>query len=165
MFSRIAIPILLSVALVMPAFAAPTAVGRYKEWTVFTEEIGGQRACYAVTEATDKAPRSADHGTVWFYVSNWQSGKAKNQPSLRVGFDLRADLPGKAQIGRRSWNLFGVGNEAFSQDQDDAALVRALERGSELRVEATSERNTRVTYHFSLSGSADAIRKAAASCG
>lgn len=165
MFSRIAIPIFLSASLALPAIASPTAVARYKDWSVFTEDIGGERACYAVTEATDKAPRSADHGDVLFYVSNWRSGKASNQPSLRVGYELRADLPGKAQIGRRSWTMFGVGNEAFSQDQDDSALVRALERGSELRVEATSSRNTRVTYHFSLSGSADAIRKAASTCG
>ncbi|MEL6830664.1 MAG: invasion associated locus B family protein [Pseudomonadota bacterium] len=164
MFWRVAIPFLLSVALVIPASASPTAVARYKDWSVFTEDIGGERACYAVTEATDKAPRSADHGSVWFYVSSWQSGKARNQPSLRVGYELRADLPGKAQIGRRSWTLFGVGSEAFSQDQDDPALVRALERGSELRVEATSDRNTRVTYHFSLSGSSDAIQKAEATC-
>lgn len=148
----------------MAASAAPSVVRQYSDWIVFTEDIGGERLCYAATQATDKAPRSADHGDVWFYVSNWRSGKARNQPSLKVGYELRGDLPGKAKIGRADWSLFGVGREAFAQDADDAPLVRQLKRGSELRVEATSARNTRVTYHFSLAGSSNAIDRAASIC-
>ena len=146
------------------ASAAPSVVRQYSDWVVITDDIGGERLCYAATQATDKAPRSSDHGDVWFYVSNWQSGKARNQPSLKVGYELRGDLPGKAKIGRSDWNLFGVGREAFAQDSEDAQLVRQLKRGSELRVEATSARNTRVTYHFSLAGSSAAIDRAASAC-
>ncbi len=146
------------------AIASPIAVGKYKDWTVFTDTINGDAICYAATEATDKAPKTADHGDVWFYVSNWRSGQARNQPSLKVGYELRGDLPGKAKIGRSHWSLFSVGREAFAQDSDDAKLVKQLKRGRELRVEATSERNTRVTYHFSLSGSSAAISRAASAC-
>lgn len=145
-------------------WASPQAVARYKDWTVFTERIGGETLCYAATSATDKAPRTANHGDVWFFVANWKSGKASNQPSLKVGYELRGDLPGRVRIGRSSWPIFGVGSEAFSQDSDDRELVRALEKGRELRVEATSARNTRVTYHFSLSGSSSAIKRARATC-
>lgn len=146
------------------ANAAPTALAKYKDWTVFTETVSGETLCYATTEATDKAPKSATHGDVFFYVSNWASGQARNQPSLKVGYDLREDLPGKARVGRGNWSLFGVGREAFTQDDDDARLVRALKSGSELRVETTSRRNTRVTYHFSLAGSSAAIDRAASAC-
>ena len=153
-----------ALSLCQTAQAAPSAVGKYRDWTVFTETVDGETMCYAATQATDKAPQAADHGDVWFYVSSWRSGRARNQPSLKVGYDLRADLPGTAQIGRESWTLYGVGAEAFAQDSDDPQLVRALKRGRELRVEATSWRNTRVTYHFSLSGSSSAIERATAAC-
>ncbi len=148
----------------LPAIAAPSVVRQHSDWIVFTETVDGETLCYAATEATDKAPKSADHGNVWFYVSNWKSGKARSQPSLKVGFELRGDLPGKARIGSSSWSLFGVGSEAFAQDSDDRKLVGQLKRGRELRVEATSERNTRVTYHFSLKGSSAAIDSAASVC-
>ena len=154
----------LSLAGSLTASAAPSVVRQYSDWVVFTEDVGGERLCYAATQATDKAPRSAEHGDVWFYVSNWRSGKARNQPSLKVGYELRGDLPGKARIGRADWSLFGVGREAFAQDSDDPALVRQLKRGRELRVEATSARNTRVTYHFSLAGSSSAIDRASSIC-
>lgn len=152
-------------ALAVPlASASPTAIGRYKDWSVFTDTANGETVCYAATPATDKAPRSADHGEVWFYVTNWKSGRARNQPSLKVGFDLREDLAPKASIGRSSWALFGVGREAFADDSDDSRIVSALKKGRELRVEAVSKRNTQVAYHFSLSGSAAAIDKANAIC-
>ena len=146
------------------ASASPTAIGRYKDWSVFTDTTNGETICYAATQATDKAPRAADHGDVWFYVTNWKSGRARNQPSLKVGFDLREDLAPKASIGRSSWAMFGIGREAFADDSDDSRIVSALKKGSELRVEAVSQRNTQVAYHFSLSGSAAAIDKASAIC-
>lgn len=146
------------------ASADPSAVGRYKDWSVFTENTGGETICYAATPATDMAPKAADHGDVWFYVTSWKSGRAHNQPSLKVGYNLREDLAPKAQVGRSSWSLFAVGAEAFADDSDDSRVVSALKKGSELRVQAVSARNTQVTYHFSLSGSAAAIDKAAATC-
>ncbi|HRX74165.1 MAG: invasion associated locus B family protein [Hyphomonas sp.] len=146
------------------ATAEPVAIGRYKDWSVFTETTGGETICYAATPATDKAPKTADHGDVWFYVTSWKSGRARNQPSLKVGFNLREDMPPKAQVGRSSWSLFAVGREAFADDADDPRIVAALKKGSELRVQGVSARNTQVAYHFSLSGSASAIDKAAATC-
>lgn len=146
------------------AGAAPTAVGRYKDWVVYTNTVGGDTLCYAATEATDKAPKSARHGDVWFYVTNWKSGQARSQPSLKVGYELRADVPTQASVGRSKWPMFGVGEEAFAMDEDDPQIVRAIKRGRELRVEAVSARNTSVAYHFSLSGSSAAIDRAAAAC-
>ena len=146
------------------AIAAPTAVARFKDWVVFTDQVDGDRICYAATEATDKAPASAEHGDVWFYVTNWKSGRARAQPSLKVGYELRGDLAPSAQVGRSSWALFPAGNEAFARDEDDPRIVRGLKRGSELRVEAVSKRDTQVAYHFSLAGSSSAIDRAAAAC-
>lgn len=151
-------------ALALPALAAPELIYTRKDWSVWQQDIDGQTICYAATEATDKAPKSAEHGDVWFYVTNWESGAGKNQPSLKVGYNLREDLPSKARIGRSSWPMFGVSREAFALDDDDDKLVRALKRGRELRIEAVSARNTQVTYHFSLSGSSDAIDRAARQC-
>lgn len=155
---------LLAAALVGSAMAAPSAIGRYNDWTVYEDTVGGTRICFAATEATDKAPKSATHGDVWFYVTNWANGAARGQPSLKVGYELRPDLPAKARIGRSVWPMFNNQNEAFAEDEDDPRIVRALKRGSELRVEAVSARNTAVAYHFSLRGSSSAIDRAAAAC-
>lgn len=153
------------IVFVLPAVASPELIYTRKDWSVWQEEVDGDTVCFAATAATDKAPKSVDHGEVWFYVTNRESGTVRAQPSLEVGYKLREDLPSKARIGRSSWTMVGIEREAFAHDQDDPKLVRALKRGRELRVEAVSERNTQVTYHFSLSGSSDAIDRAARQCG
>lgn len=146
------------------AFAAPSVVRTFSDWVVFSQKSGSDRLCYAATKATDKAPQAVEHGDVWFVVSNWKSRKGWSQPSLKLDFEVRPDRPAKAQIGSKSWRMWGVGSDAFTSDTDDASLVRGIERGRELRVQATSQRNTLVTYHFSLSGSSSAIDKAEAIC-
>jgi hypothetical protein len=159
--------LLLSIVAAAPARAAPgepVALARFSDWSVFTDTANGERICYATTQAHDKAPRTADHGDVWFYVTSWASGRARNQPSLKVGYELRPEMPSRARVGRSAWSMFNVGSEAFADDEDDPKLVRAIERGLELRVEAVSERGTAVAYHFSLKGSADAISRAERAC-
>ncbi len=161
---RVGALVLAGLALGGEALANPTAIARFKDWAVFSSTVEGDKVCFAATQATDKAPRSATHGDVWFYVTSWGSGRARSQPSMKVGFDMSTAVPPSAQIGRSTWTLFASGNEAFAADDDDPAIVRALKRGSELRVEAVSERETQVAYHFSLAGSSAAIDRAAASC-
>ncbi|MEQ9506655.1 MAG: invasion associated locus B family protein [Hyphomonas sp.] len=147
-----------------PALADPTAVGRFKDWAVYTDTVGGDLICYAATEALTKSPSRANHGSVWYYVTSWKSGKAKNQPSIKVGFDFKDGSSPKAKVGRSAWTLFPAGPEAFAEDADDPAIVEALRKGANLVVEGTSARGTSVSYKFSLSGSATAIEKAEDAC-
>lgn len=148
----------------LEAFAEPTAVARYKDWRVYVDTDNGERVCFATTQATDMAPRDAKHGDVWFYVTKWARSGSTAHSSLKVGYELRPDLPPAARIGRASWNLYSAGPEAFVHDSDERAVLNALKRGSELRVEAVSARDTPVAYHFSLAGSSAAIDKANAVC-
>ena len=145
------------------ASASVEAVGQFKNWRVFKATDNGQTTCYAATEATDLAPRTANHGKVVLYVSAWR-GQTTGQPSAKVGFDFREDLPGKLIVGRSDWKLFTADNEAFAYDDDDRSIVRALKSGSTARIEAVSGRDTEVAYEFSLSGSAAAIDRALAIC-
>lgn len=147
-----------------PALADPVAQGRFKDWAVFTETVEGDLICYAATEALTKTPTSANHGQVWYYVTSWKSGKATAQPSIKVGFNFKEGSSPKAKVGRSSWTLFPAGAEAFAEDADDPAIVSALRKGASLVVEGTSARGTKVSYKFSLSGSASAIDKAAEAC-
>jgi hypothetical protein len=160
----------LRLALIAALLAAPAAsaqskaIGRYSDWRVYTEGEGRSLICFATVEASDKAPKSAEHGEVVFYVTAWKSGAASNQPSLRVGYTLRSDIAPAAIIGRERFPMYASGPEAFVKDNRDSSLVEALKKGSELRVEAASVKDARTAYHFSLKGSREAIDKARALC-
>ncbi len=150
--------------LAMVAAAQPKAAGRFRDWAVYTETRDGDTICFAATEASSKAPANARHGDVWLYVTSWKSGAARNQPSIKTGFDFKPDGALKTTIGRSSWSMFAAGREAFAEDSDDPRIVSALREGSSARFDGVSARGTNVTYRFSLRGSADAIDKAADLC-
>lgn len=161
---RILHVLVLAALLPMGAGAAPKAVGKFKSWSVYTDTRDGETVCYAATTATQKSPRSADHGDVWYYVTYWKSGGSPAQPSLKVGYELKPERAPKTMVGRSSWTMFAVGREGFADDADDPRIIDALRKGSDLKVEAVSARGTSVSYTFSLSGSAAAIDGAGAAC-
>ena len=161
---RAAILTALTLATAIPAAAESKAIGRYNDWRVYTEGEGRNLVCFAAVEANDKAPKSVDHGEVVFYVAVWKSGAASNQASLRVGYSLRSDIAPAAVVGRDRFPMFASGSEAFVKDNRDGALVEAVKKGQELRIEAASVKDARTAYHFSLKGSRDAIDKAKALC-
>ena len=146
------------------ALADLEAHGRFRDWAVFTETRGEDLVCFAATEASSKTPASANHGQVWYYVTSWKSGQARNQPSLKVGYTIQSASAPRLSIGRSSWTKFAAGSEAFADDSDDPRIVDAIRRGASMSVSAVSARGTNVSYRFSLSGSADAIDKAAELC-
>ena len=159
------IPLMAVMLAVAPAALAQSkAIGRYNDWRVFTEGEGRNMVCFAAVEPNDMAPKSATHGEVTFYVAAFKSGAATSQPSLRVGYTLRSDLAPQAVIGRDKFPMFAAGQEAFFPDDREKPLVEALKKGQELRVEATSVKDARTAYHFSLKGSRDAIDKARDLC-
>jgi hypothetical protein len=146
------------------ASAQVNAIGRYKEWRVYTEGSGRSLICFAATSADDAAPRTIDHGDVNFYVATWKSGSASNQPSLKVGYDLRTDLAPQAIVGRARFRMYASGPEAFFPDDQEKLLLAAVKKGSDLRIEAVSTKSTRTAYHFSLKGASEAMDKAKALC-
>ncbi|MAP94922.1 MAG: hypothetical protein CMK07_08225 [Ponticaulis sp.] len=160
---RFVIALLISIGLTPFANAFDYVAG-YKDWAVYRDTVNGEAVCYATTRANDKSPKSANHGDVVFFVTYFRNSSLP-QASLRVSFNLREDRPASAIISRNSWNMYAVRNEIFANNEDESAIANALRRGSDLKIEAISERNTSVAYHFSLSGSSNAIDKAKELCG
>lgn len=147
-----------------PAVAEVKAIGRYKEWRVYTEGSGSSLVCFAATPASDLAPKSVSHGEVSFYVATWKGKPSTNQTSLKVGYTLRTDIAPTAVIGRERFAMYAAGQEAFVEDAREKTLLAAIKKGTELRIEAASVKDARTAYHFSLKGSTEAIDKARALC-
>jgi hypothetical protein len=159
-----ALLVFVALAAAAPAVSQSTAIGRYKDWRVFTETVGSDLVCFAAVEPSDMAPKNVEHGDVNFYVATWKSGKALNQPSLKVGYTLRTDLAPQAIIGRERFPMYAAGPEAFFEDGEEKGFIASLQKGQELRIEAASVKDKRTAYHFSLKGSREAIDKAKALC-
>jgi invasion protein IalB len=147
------------------AESAAKLEGVFTDWTVYSRSEGGEKICYALAKPTTKTPSTVKHGDIYFMVSNWKSGAAKEQPSLLTGYTLKSEIPPSARVDRNQIPMFSAENEAFVESTtDEQKLVKAMRKGSTMRVDAMSARGTQTSYEFSLSGITAALGKAKSSC-
>lgn len=159
---------LVSALAVLAALAASAAAnaqtpdfqGQHNDWRVFTRGSGAERICYAVSRPSDARPGDVAHGDVYFFVSTWANGSAREQPSFLAGYELRADNPPRASVGSDRVMMYTSEREGFVEEpRDEARLIDAMRRGATMRVEAVSARGTNTAYTFSLSGVTAALRQ------
>ena len=160
--------LMLTTLAALPAQAQdePEFRGEYSDWRVFTRPTDNGLVCYALSRPTDSTPRAHDHGTVYFIVASWQSGAVEEQPNLLVGYDLRPTSPPEVRVGSDRFDMFTDGQEGFLDDlSEESQLVRAMKRGSVMRVTATTAAGVATSYEFSLSGVTAALQRVDALCG
>ena len=146
--------------------AEPKLEGTFGDWATYSRSDGGDKICYVISEPKKKVPSSVRHGDIFFMVSNWKSGQAKEQPSLMAGYPLKVTSPPTAIVGSARTRMYVSQNEAFIKDTgDERALVKKMRAGANMRVSAMSARGTAVSYDFSLKGVTAALKKAKSSCG
>ncbi len=143
----------------------PEAKATYRDWSVFVREVDGEKICFAATEASDKSPKSANHGDIFFLIATWASGAAKEQPSLMTGYSINAKPEPSLRIGSDKWDMYVADNEAFIEERsEEERLIRAMRRGADMRINAVSQRGTATSYVISLRGVSAALDRAAAEC-
>jgi len=69
--------------------AEPKLEGTFTDWAVYSRADGNDKICYALSQPKSKSPSSVNHGDIYFMVSNWRSGAAKEQPSFLAGYSLK----------------------------------------------------------------------------
>jgi len=156
-------------AMAMPVTAQaaePKLEGTFTDWIVYSRSEAGDKICYAIAEPKSKSPTSVNHGDIYFMVSNWRSGAAKEQPSFLAGYSLKKNRSPEARVGSAKYKMFVAENEGFIESgSDERALVSKMRAGATMQVKAVSARGTNVNYSFSLKGITAALKKARAICG
>ena len=143
----------------------PRAVATYKDWSVFVRDVNGDKICFAAAEASDKSPKSVNHGDVFFLVATWASGAASEQPSFMAGYAIDLKPEPNIRIGSDKWDMYSSENEAFIESNDEEQrLLRAMRRGADMRVSAVSKRGTATSYEISLRGVTAALDRVKREC-
>jgi invasion protein IalB len=145
--------------------AEPVFQGAHTDWRVFTRGEGAAKICYALSQPSEALPSNVEHGDVFFLVSSWADGSADDQPNFLAGYALKPESPPRVRIGSDRHTMFVSDQEGFLEEaEDEDQLVRAMRRGSTMRVDAVSLRGTATVYEFSLSGVSAALDAAERLC-
>jgi hypothetical protein len=161
---------LLCAGMVGPAYAqAPTLVGGFRDWFVYSLGTGANRTCYALSEPKATTPQGANRDPVFFLVSTFPARKTANEPSFVSGYPYKDGSKASMQIGSDKFEFFtknegNAGGAWLDSPTDERRLIDAMRRGSQMVVTGTSARGTLTRDTFSLAGISAALDKVAQTC-
>jgi invasion protein IalB len=151
-------------AVVLPASAPVEAqkdsrrhLGSYRSWDAFVYGTGTKRTCHiiSVPKSSTASKKKARRGDIYIMVSHRPEYGIVGEVNAVLGYPIRQGSTAKFNVdgGRKRIEFFTEGTGAWAYDpKDDAAAIKAMKRGSGLVISATSQRGTKTTDRYSLSG-------------
>jgi invasion protein IalB len=144
-----------------------TLLGQFGDWGAYKASPGGKLVCFALSKptsaVTDPPGRSRDPS--YAFVSTRPAEKVKNEVSVIVGYPQKSGVDATATVGSASYVLYTQNDGAWVKNAaEEAQMVDAMRKGSELVIKSESTRGTKTTDTYSLKGIAQALEKVAAEC-
>lgn len=157
-------------------------IGVQGEWRIYRDAASGP-SCFLFAEPSSWAATrdgqavSVERGDIRFFVTVAADAPEITEPSFRAGYTLTTDSPATIAIGGAETPLYPNAEYcaqagaidrceqyAWTQPEDDAALIEAMKAGRDAVVTARSQRGTITTDTFSLTGFTAALTDARAAC-
>jgi hypothetical protein len=134
-------------------------------WSLYADSATPKAVCFIAAQPQAVEPLGANRGPIFFYISAWPKDGVKTEPSVKVGYPVKADADMSVTVGTDTFKLFVKGERGFVQDpNEELELVDSLKKGSNAFVKATSARGTATTDTNSLAGLRAALDKLASTC-
>jgi len=141
-------------------------LGEFAQWSAFETRQDGGQVCYAIAKPQDNQPKGVARGDVWLLVTHRPKQRARNEVSVIAGYPLKTDSQVELQVDNGRFQMFVSGDSAWSEKpQDDERLVAAMRKGKQIVVNGVSQRGTKTTDRYALSGFTDALRAIGKACG
>ena len=159
--------ILLTLGLVSftsPAFAKDAKqIGTYGNWTAYTYDEDGGKVCYMASTPSESKGDYTKRGTVYAMVTHRPG--ARNVFSYLTGYTYAKGARVTLSIDGQPTILYGADDVAWAPNEEaDAKLVTALQKGSKMKVEGASARGTATVDTYSLKGSGSAYAAISKEC-
>jgi hypothetical protein len=137
-----------------PAAAAePERIGGSRDWSAYVLERGGGKVCYMVSLPKKSEGNYTARGDVFALVTNDPGNSTRGEVSIVTGYTYKQDSMVSVRIGGTTFDMFTDKDRAWTQGpEEDAPLVSAMVKGSDMIVKGTSSRGTLTTDTYSLSG-------------
>jgi invasion protein IalB len=145
----------------------PTLLGTYGDWGAYTATPGGKKVCFALakpkTSKTEPVGRKRD--PAYIFISTRPAENVKNEVSLIIGYPFKASSDATAEIGSTKFAMYTQNDGAWIKNvAEEARMLDAMRKGSDLTVKGTSGRGTSSTDQFSLKGLSQALDRAEQEC-
>ena len=166
---------LAAMVLVLPGGAAsaqaqgdqPTLLGQYGDWGAYSATPGGKKVCFALakpkTSLTNPPGRKRD--PAYLFVSTRPAENVRHEVSVIIGYPFKEASDATAEIGSAKFAMYTQKDGAWIKNTaEEARMLDAMRKGSDLTIKGTSARGTTSTDQFSLKGLAEALARAEQAC-
>lgn len=145
--------------------AAPEMLGTFGEWTAFADGQGNSKLCYVASAPSKKEGKYTNRGEAAVLITHNLADKSFNVVSVVAGYDYQPGEDVLAQVDEKKFTMFSKGDRAWTSDgATDRAVVEAMKHGSRMIVIGTSNKGTRTTDTYSLSGFGKAYEAIGKAC-
>jgi len=142
-------------------------LGQFGDWGAYTATPGGKKVCFVLSKPTSATtePAGRPRDQSYAFVSTRPSEKVKNEVSLIVGYPQKPNFDASGAVDNKAYVLYTQNDGAWVKNAgEEAQMVEAMRKGSNLVIKSESARGTKTTDTYSLKGIGEALDKVAAEC-
>jgi hypothetical protein len=144
----------------------PTLLGQFGEWGAYTANSGGKKICYALAKPSSSATEpNRPRDPAYTFISTRPTENVRNEISIVIGYPFKAGYEASADVGSSKYALYTQGDGAWVKNPaEEARMVDAMRRGSDMVVVGESGRGTKSTDRYALKGLSQALDRVALEC-
>jgi invasion protein IalB len=147
--------------------AQPTLLGQYGDWGAYSATPGGRKVCFSIAKPkssqTNPAGRKRDQAYV--FISDRPAENVRKEVSVIFGYPFKPSTDATAEIGTDKFAMYTLNDGAWIKNvAEEARMVEAMRKGSDLTVKGVSGHGTESTDQYSLKGLSQALDRASQEC-
>jgi hypothetical protein len=163
---RILLALSLAAVLPLPSYAQQGGqlLGQFTDWAAYTASTDKGKICFVISQPKRRAPEGLNRDPAYFFVTDRPKDNVRNEVSMQVGFPTKNGSAAAVSIGGQDFDLITDDDRAWSNGKDDAHIVEAMRKGSDMTIKTTSSRGNLTTDSYSLSGISAALDRIGQEC-
>jgi hypothetical protein len=147
--------------------AQPNLLGQYGEWGAYTANPAGTKVCFALAKPQDARtnPAGKPRDPPYLFIASRPTENVRNEVSIAIGYSFKPGVDATVEIGSAKFPMYTQNDGAWIKNAaEEAHMVEAMRKGSDMVVSGTSARGTQSTDRYSLKGLSQALDRAAQEC-
>jgi hypothetical protein len=147
--------------------AQPTLLGQYGDWGAYSAAPNGRKVCFSIAKpkSAQTTPAGRKRDQAYVFISTRPSENVRNEVSVIIGYPFKPSTDATAEIGTDKFAMYTLNDGAWIKNvAEEARMVDAMRKGSDLTVKGVSGHGTESTDQYSLKGLSQALDRAAQEC-
>jgi len=142
-----------------------TNLGTFNSWTAWRGNDTSGVICYISAEPSKSEPANVNRDPIHFLIIHRKGLGTKNEVQTLIGYPFRPQSDATAAVDGKNFPLITEGAAAWlATAGDEGGFVTAMKGGTSLVVKGTSQRGTKTTDTYALSGVTAAMTEIDKAC-